>query len=175
MTRPNFDISALIPYIPILLHQASGRLSHAQIASGHGAIEFVEAPGAGKLLLFNTGLVIANLPDGFYGNVDSYTHTAGLTVGNSEIAFGGWTTELLTDAVSGASKICQLGPALLPDGNDPPNVLITSSVALDGAINQPMTFYFSNTLGAITGGGSNNSMTAYVSYFIFNTVTGLYE
>ncbi len=80
-------------------------------------------------------------------------------------ATGEWTT----DFFGATSRLCQMIPYNIPDGNDPPLINIPQGTSNSAdIINKPLTLVVPNDLGNFAGGHANNILRGSLLYTIID-------
>lgn len=157
------------------LYSASATLTDAQIkalptVNGGLGYEIVPAPGAGKMLLFITGIVSCDTTGGPYDNFAGLaTAYFGLTGSQeSSLAIPQSNFNLYDWLTYGSPAFIVFSPNL---DLDVPTSLLTPvpAQALDGLANASLKFLINNVgEGDLTGGSAANSMKITAIYTIID-------
>ena len=159
----------------VVTHSAAIELTDAQIkALPSTSIQIIPAPGANKVLVFNTGSLVFNR----VGDYSPAPHVDGYV----QIEINGSPVSSVVDNASGSlgallggeSSFCFLSPAnfAIPAGF--PNAR-AHTLALSNVTNAAMSLVCSNSGGGdFEGGDSANTLNVFVTYQILDVVTGEY-
>lgn len=171
------SLDAKAPSSSAILHQATVELTNAQIkALPTTAVQIVAAPGANKVLVYQSGILLLNTTSGAYSNVAA---TAALYIGLGTTSASVASRSPVAMLTGSASYIDILAVASTAPADGGPNLSAFDQEILSGATNQALVMAAYNPDEGsgenFTGGNAANTLKISVTYYILNTLTGVFE